>query len=206
MRRIYTILLGVAVLGGAVYVYLHRQDWGLAGSSSGSSGSDQASHPAQVSWTMVDRSPEGFKLEMPAETREIEVPAYNQQGGAEQVAMIYSYPDPATSYSISWADNPPVARSVSDDPKQTLDTARNGALARTQTQLVSEAQSTRQGFPIRDFVGRNQSGGVFNARLVLADHRLYLLMAAFQGAGSRRDDDVTRFFDSFRVVSAAAAQ
>jgi hypothetical protein len=115
--------------------------------------------------------------------------------------MLYSYPDAETSYSIAWEDNPPIEKAMEEDPMQTLNSARNGALARTQTTLVSEESGTRQGYPAVDFVGRNDGGGVFNARLILVGRRLYMLMAAFPSAGARRQADVDRFFDSFQVSS-----
>jgi hypothetical protein len=199
MKRLYILVLGTIVIAGGVYIYLHRQSLGIFRSVSSS---DQLK-PAVISWTLVDRSREGFKVEMPEDTREIEVPAYSESGTTEPVDMIYAYPDPAISFSISWADQPPVVRASEGQPGQMLEDARNGALARTQSALVSEAQSERQGFPVRDFVARNQEGGIFNARLVLADRRLYLLIASYPAASARRDQDVNRFFDSFHVVSTA---
>jgi hypothetical protein len=200
VKRWYVIVLGSIFLAGGAYVYVHRQQLGLHGSASNA---EQSPLPKTISWAIVDRSTEGFKLEMPADTREIEVPAYLRNGNAKPVAMIYAYPDPSTSFSVSWADNPPVLSAAAGGPDQTLDDARNGALARTQSVLVSDARSTRQGFLVRDFVGRNQGGGVFNTRLVLAGNRLYMLMASFPAASARRENDVNRFFDSFHVVSAA---
>lgn len=198
VKRWYYIVLGAILIVGIVFIYLHRQDLGLVGSST----TGEGPQPAQINWTMVDHSSDGFKLEMPTGTSQIQVPAYNEQGGVVEVNMIYSYPDPSTSYSISWADNPPVEQAAQENAATTLDNAQQGALVRTQTMLVSQSSSTRQGFPVRDFVGRNDGGGIFNARLILAGQRLYLLMAAFPAVSARRDSDVNRFFDSFRLVNA----
>lgn len=197
VKRLWFIVLGVIVAGGAVYIYMHRHDLGLVPPSGEDAGQP---HPARISWTPVDRSPEGFKVEMPEDTKEIEVPAYTDQGSANQVAMIYSYPDPATSFSVSWADNPPVERAVGENPDQTLNSARDGALTRTQAILVSESSSNRQGYLTRDFVARNEGGGIFNARLILVGRRLYLLMAAFPAVSARRDADVNHFLNSFQIV------
>lgn len=205
MKRWYYLVLGVILICGIVYIYYHRQALGLTGNS-GDATDTSSPQPARITWVAVDRIPEGFELEMPADTRQIEVPAYNETGGAVQVDMIYSYPDSVTSYSIAWKDNPPVERASREDPDTTLDNARDGALARTEAVLVTESRSTRQGYPTRDFVGRNESGGIFNARLILAGQRLYLLIAAFPAASARRDADVNRFFDSFNVLNAAQKQ
>lgn len=217
VRRWYSIVLGGILLAGGVYIYLHRVELGLArpplidsdgtltagaGSSARANPNAASARPARIFWQKVDRSGEGFKLEMPTDTKEIQVPAYNGQGSTEQVEMIYAYPDADTSFSIAWSDNPPVLRASGESPNRTLDTARNDALAKTQTTLVSESRKDRGGFPTRDFVGRNSGGGIFNARLVLAGRRLYMLMASFRSDTARRPEDVARFFDSFTVTGA----
>jgi hypothetical protein len=200
--RIFVLAgIGIAVI---VLIYVYRQQLGItAPSGSGESANSEQNgpSPAHIVWQKVDRTPDGFTVEMPTDIKDIQIPAYSQSGGAEQVNMIYSYPDAETSYSVAWEDNPPVARYNGGAPEQTLDMARDNALARTQCTLVSESRTSRQGYPARDFVGRNDGGGVFNARLILAGTRLYMLIASFPSASARRDEDVTRFFDSFTVAS-----
>lgn len=202
VKRWYYLVLGGILICGIVYIYYHRQALGLA-RDSGDVTDTSSPQPARIAWVDVDRTPDGFKLQMPAGVRQMEVPAYNELGGAEDVDMLYAYADPVTSYSVSWKDNPPVERAARESPDTTLDYARNGALTRTQAVLVTESRSTRQGYPACDFVGRNESGGIFNARLILAGQRLYLLMAAFPAASARRDSDVNHFFDSFQILNAA---
>jgi hypothetical protein len=63
------------------------------------------------------------------------------------------------------------------------------------------AANNAQGFPARDFTAGNAGGGVMNSRLVYAGSRLYMIVAAFPSAGARRDRDVTRFFNSFTILS-----
>ncbi len=211
-RWFYIVLLGFAVLG-AVYVYLHRQELGLAGLMGIGAGQETnaeqtapAPSPAHIVWQKVDRLQDGFKVEMPSDVKEIQIPAYNEQGGSDQVGMIFSYPDPETTYSVTWADDPPVARANNHVPERTLDMARNDALTRTQTTLVNESQRNVQGFPARDFAARNTGGGVLNARLVYVGSRLYMLIAAFPSEGARRGEDVTHFFDSFIVSPAGRSR
>lgn len=209
VKRWYYIVLGGILILGIVYIYLHRQELGLVGPAGGSEDSstvDQvasAIHPAHIVWQKIDRTPDGFKVEMPTDVKQIQIPAYNTTGGSEQVDMIYSYPDAETSFSVAWADNPPVERASGMAADRTLDMARDDALARTQTTLVGESHNNRQGFPARDFTGRNVGGGVFSARLILAGSRLYMLIAAFPSSSARRDQDVARFLDSFSVISTA---
>ena len=211
MKRWQYIVLLVIVVLIIVYVYLHWQELGLGGPHgfgySGDTSGDQAlssSRPAVINWEKVDRTPDGFKVEMPSDIREIQIPAYNESGGAEQVSMIFSYPNSETTFSVAWADNPPVVRVNSRVPDRILDMARDDALSRTQTTLVSESRITPGGFPARDFVARNSGGGVMNSRLISAGSRLYMLMAAFPTASARRDQDVTRFFNSFKTTVSAS--
>ena len=208
MKRWYYIVLGGILFLGAAYIYMHRQDLGLVSPNTSFSGSlpdaGPAPTPPQITWTAVDRTPDGFTVDMPTGTKEITVPAYGTNGAAEQVELVYSYPDSTTSFSIAWADEPPVMRAAGENVQRTLDNARDGALARTQTVLVSELDSTHNGMTIHDFAGRNQGGGIFNGRLILSGRRLYFLMAAFNGASARKETDVVHVFDSFKLVGAKA--
>ena len=225
MNRWYYIVLGGILLGGVMYMYIHREELGLttsgsndsrpistfpsAGPSTGTSGETSIGtdengtplRPPPIVWTPIHRSKEGFEVELPTDTKEIQIPAYNESGGTDQVEMLYSYPDSNTSFSVSWADEPPVERVSGNSADKTLDTARDDALTRTQATLVSESKATQLGFPARDFVGRNQGGGLLNARLILAGRRLYMLIAAFPAASARRDEDVNHFFDSFHITA-----
>jgi len=210
VRRWYYFVLGAILICGIVYMYVHRRDLGLVGPSSGTDSSSNStdveqagtpSRPPHIVWTTVNHDKDGFDLDMPSDSKEIQVPAFNESGGTEQVQMMYSYPDSETSFSVAWADEPPVERVSGNSAEKTLDAARDDSLARTQAVLISETRTNLQGYPARDFVGRNEGGGIFNARLILAGRRLYMLIAAFPSASARRDEDVTRFFNSFHITA-----
>lgn len=207
------MVLGLLVIGAVAYcVYRYRVELGFgARTTSQESVNSQANleqassdlRPAHIAWQALDRSPEGFKVEMPTDTKEAQIPAYDEQGNVEQVDMIYAYPDAQTAYVVTWADNPPVERAGGGSAERTLDMARDGALARTQATLIGESSDTRDGYPARDFAGHNQRGGIFDARLILARRRLYMLIVACPAAGAKSDEDVNRFFNSFSLTSAA---
>lgn len=211
MQRWHFIALAGILALGTGYVVTHRQQLGLTGQPA--IGADDAkdanqamtpvTHPANIEWQKVDRSANGFRVEMPVDTKEIQVPAYNETGKTDKVNMIFSNPDADTSYSVAWEDNPPVARVNKDAPDRTLESARDGAVARTQTTLENESTTSTQGFPGRKFTARNSGGGVLNAQLIYAGSRLYMLTAAFPSAGARSDKDVSRFFNSFVVTGAS---
>jgi len=201
------ILIGIGVLGIG-YIWLQRVELGLVRpenlETENASNSEPASpiiHPARITWENVDRSPDGFKVEMPADTEELEVAANNERGGADQINMILSKSNAETTFAVAWADDPPVARANDRNAGRILDMARDDAMARTQTSLTTETRNTVGGFPARDFSARNTSGGVMTSRLIYVNPRLYMLIAAFPSQSARREQDVARFFDSFSIVS-----
>lgn len=206
MNRWGYLGLLIILLALGYMVYRHRQELGFGSAAPATPQTvtanqpKAASQPVNIVWQSIDRTMEGFKVEMPANVQQIKIPAYNEHGGTEQVDMLYVYPDPQICYSVSWEQNPPVERINSHVPDRTLDMALVDALERSQTMLVSKSEFSQQGFPGREFSARNIGGGVFSSRLVLARHRLYMLTAAYPSADARRDEDVSRFFNSFSVV------
>ena len=201
--------VSVVVIGViAYYVYQHRVWLGL-GSAGGGVPTEETNtelEPAHVSWHAVDRVQDGFRIDMPSDTSEIQIPAYNVMGGAEEMDMLVATPNAETTYAVAWDDNPPVVRASGEAVERTLDNARDGALARTQTTLMGESRTNFLGYPGRDFSGRNQSGGLFNARLILKGTKLYMMIVAFPAPSARRDEDVNHFFDSFKLTSTARGQ
>jgi len=200
-------VLSIILIVGLIYVYLHRQELGLGGSRPAQVEETAAPAPAQPSqtapapivWEKIDRSSDGFKVEMPTGVQQTQVPAYNERGGEEPVQMIFSNPNADTTFSVAWADNPPVARINQHSAERTLEMARDEALNRTQTALVNESATSFDGHPARDFTAQNANGGTMNSRLIYAGQRLYMLTAVFPSAGARRDADVSRFFNSFAI-------
>ena len=150
----------------------------------------------RVQWHTVERPGDGFKVDLPGEDKDVQVPAYNEAGGSEPVHMLVANPNGDVTYAVTWADNPPVAR-VSHSIDRTLYMARDGMLARTETTIVSEARGYHRDYPSLDVLARNNSGGILNARLIMAENRLYMLLAMFPSDSARREKDVNRFFDSF---------
>jgi hypothetical protein len=200
------VLLGLGVLG-IVYVYLHRQELGLTGSRSPSTRESSnlaltslPSRPVPITWATINRPNDGFKVEMPTDVKEIQIPAYNESGGTDEVNMIFSNPDAETTFSVSWADDPPVVRVNGRAPERVLTMAQDEALARTQTSLVTETKSSPEGFTARDILARNAGGGVLDTRLLYAGERMYMLTAAFPSMNARREQDVIRFYNSFKVI------
>jgi len=209
-RWVYLVLTVLAIVA-VVYIYFHRLQLGLVGAPNPTTTQTENAvatgpemYPARVVWQNVDRTPDGFQLQMPEDEREVQVPAYTDRGTIEQVDMLLSSPDGQATYSVAWADDPPVVRAESPSVERTLDAARAGALKRTQTSLISESNTRVQGFPACDFTGRNAEGGLLDARLVLAGKRLYMLVAAFPSAQASSQQNVSQFFGDFRLTASAS--
>jgi hypothetical protein len=203
----FIILIAIGILGFG-YIWLHRVELGLVRPASleseSATGGEPGAHifrPARIAWENVDRSPDGFKVEMPADVRQLQVPAINEQGGVDQINMILSNASAETTFAVAWADDPPVARISDRNAGRILDMARDDAMARTQTSMTTEARNFVSGFPARDFSARNTNGGVMTSRLIYVNQRLYMLIAAFPSDSARREQDVARFFDSFAIVA-----
>jgi hypothetical protein len=207
MNRWGYIGLAIIAIVVAVFVYQIRHElWfgSPASKSTQTTAGTSSTQPTAIVWHRIDRTMDGFEIEMPGNVQETKIPAYNEQGGTEQADMLYAYPDPQICYSITWAEDPPVERVNKHVPDRTLDMALTDALDRSQTKLETKTEVSQQGFPGRDFSAHNAGGGVINSRLVLARHRLYMLTAAYPSADARKLQDVARFFSSFSVVAPAS--
>jgi hypothetical protein len=195
VKRWHYFALAGGVAAAAAYVYL-QGGTGLGKLFSYASQGTALSSSGSAQWHVHNRPGDGFKVELPGEARDMQVPAFNETGGAEAVHMLVANSGDDITYAVSWQDNPPVAR-VSHSIDRTLSMARDGMLARTETTIVSESRGFDRDYPSLDILARNSRGGILNARLVLVDERLYLLTALFPDDSVRRERDVHRFFHSF---------
>jgi len=204
MKRVYQSVAAVLVLIVAFYVWGHRRDYGFLRSilpARTTEGFLQSNRSQQADWRPVDETSQGFKIEMPSDPRQVVVQATNETGSTEPISMLLAKADADHSYAVAWADKPPVARMNDLNPDKTLDEARDGALSRTSTSLVSEVRNSTQGFPGRDVVSHNVGGGILDTRFVYAGTRLYMLMATSPSAAGRHEEEVIRFFNSFTIAS-----
>lgn len=194
VKRWQYFALAAAGLAAGFYVYL-QDGTALGKVFSAVSGRAGAMVKSGSSWHTVERPGDGFKVELPGADKEGRAQAYNEAGGTEAVHMLTASPSASVTYAVTWEDNPPVAR-VSHSIDRTLYMARDGILARTETTIINESRGFHRGFPCLDMEARNNAGGTLDARLILADERLYALIAVFPSADARREKDVQRFFNS----------
>jgi hypothetical protein len=190
---------------GGLYVWNHRNDLGSITNLLSSRPSFDNATPAdgtpKLEWRPVDEPSIGFKVEMPGEPSRTVIQATSEAGTNEPISMLLVKPDSTRTYAVAWADKPPVARMSDLVPDKTLDQARDGALSRTETTLVSEIRSNPQGYPGREIVAHNVGGGILDTRLIYAGPRLYMLIATAPSSAARHEADVIRFFNSFAIAS-----
>jgi hypothetical protein len=122
----------------------------------------------QLEWQPVDETSQGFKIEMPGDPQHVVVQEASETGVNEPISMLLVTPGSERTYAIAWADKPPVARMNDKVPDKTLDQARDGALNRTGTTVISEIRSNPQGYPGRDVVAHNAVGGMLDTRFICA--------------------------------------
>lgn len=207
MKPPLTLVFGIVLIGVIGYlVYEYRGDFGLGGAGDGQGkGANPGEPRGHAAWQTIDRSADGFKVQVPAAASETQIPAYTGSGVVEQVEMIEAQVAPDTTYAVAWADNPPVERAASEDPEKTLEMAQDGALGRTQTSLIKESRGEIDGHTSHDFLARNAGGGILDARLILTGTKLYMLIATFPDTGARREEDVDHFFNSFSLMTDGVA-
>jgi hypothetical protein len=204
MKVVYLSVAAVLAVILAIYLWNHRGEYRLLRTWLPTRQADGVilnGNGNNMEWRPVDESSQGFTVDMPGDPKHVVVQANNEIGSTEPVSMLVVKPDSERTYAIAWADKPPVARMNDLAPEKTLDQARDGALSRTNTSLVSEIRSNPQGFPGRDIVAHNVGGGVLETRLVFSGTRLFMLIATAPSVAARHEDEVNRFFNSFAINS-----
>jgi hypothetical protein len=204
MKRMYLSMIAILVFIGAVYAWRYHRNLGFLSQwlpSHATEGIIQSPSGGELEWRPVEDASIGFKVEMPGDPQRVIIQATSETGGNEPVSMLLVKPDSDRTYAIAWAEKPPVARMNDLVPDKTLDQARDGALNRTQTTLVSEIRSNPQGYPGRDVVAHNVGGGILETRLIYAGPRLYMLIATAPSAATQHEQDVIHFFNSFAIAA-----
>jgi hypothetical protein len=214
--RVAAFALSIVITGAIAYcIYCYRIELGIVsdqgppaqaatapgrGEPNAQPGPAQADIP-KMSWRLIERPAAGFAVEMPAEAIDAYAPAFARNGLREEVPMIEASPQSGIRFAVAWDNDPPVTRAAGEVAEKTLDMAEAGALARTRAVLTGELQSRAEGYPARDFTGRIANGGILSARMIMARRQLFMLIATFPSSSARGDDEVKRFFDSFRLTA-----
>jgi hypothetical protein len=143
-------------------------------------------------------APDGsFSVELPGEPAVETTQAPVEGGGTRPMTLVSVKPTRSTAYMCSYVEDESFARK---SPDEVLESARDGSLRNTQGTAISQKRTTVQGFPALDMQASARGNSVVDSRLIVADKRLYIIMAV---ATVQQDRDVKTFqrmVDSFKII------
>jgi uncharacterized protein (TIGR03000 family) len=181
------LILGVATIAHSYWNHVGLKLGGLGAALEG--------------WREYEPAGGGFAVDMPAEptvtseTRQVLWLTVEMQMHTARLGR--------TAYLVGRADYPPhMAGPLNTDVA--FAAARDAAARSVQGRVVSEAPSSRPDLAGREGRIAVPGKGSIDYRIYLAGSRLYVLSAAWE-EGACCDADNARFFDTFRVLPAAAA-
>lgn len=150
-------------------------------------------------WQKHESAKGGFKVDLPAPARK------------DMDKMAGGVPDPNApmegtilfrrlqEYVVVYRDLPPHERQATTD-KALMDAAVDGMKSSGEVDAVlSQKDIVVNGFPGREVEFSGKEGGHYTARVVIADGRLYMLVAGGKLA-DRNEPNVRRFLDSFEIT------
>lgn len=150
-------------------------------------------------WQKHESAKGGFKVDLPAPARK------------DMDKMAGGVPDPNApmegtilfrrlqEYVVVYRDLPPHERGGATD-KALMDAAVDGMKSSGEVDAVlSQKDIVVNGFPGREVEFSGREGGHYTARVIIADGRLYMLVAGGKLA-DRNEPNVRRFLDSFEIT------
>lgn len=166
-----------------------------------SSSSEQASSSASsATWKEIS-SPEGrFSVLLLSNAKQEKSQTTRPDGKIDTVSYLAGTPE-GRAYSVAYSDYPE-AWVKTKTAEETLDSARDGAVARIKGKLLSEVKVTMDGAAGRElFIAGEGEPLNVRARMAMVDGRLYVLQALSVGPlHDVPDPDADRFFNSFRLA------
>lgn len=131
--------------------------------------------PAEPSQTVETAE---FSIRLPAAAERSEHTVPTAAGDLQVITWLLATDDAAVA--LMYSDAP--AGAEQPPPEETLDRARQGALAKAQAELVREEKVTLEGpggkrWPGRTFTGRSDQGVAYDCTIYLVGRRLYQLIA-----------------------------
>lgn len=151
----------------------------------------------EPAWVVVEPADGGFRFEVPDTPTEGGQKLDTDAGEARMRSWLHQTEQ--RGFLVGYTDYPAEYGEQLGASKM-LDGARDRAVERSGGKLRGERSVSVQGFPGR-YVDIDAAGGRATVRgqLVLADSRLYYVLATVPPADAVADD-VVRFLDSFRLV------
>jgi hypothetical protein len=142
-------------------------------------------------WRPHESDAGGFRVELPADPRgDMARRVQAQRGKTVEGAHLWTR---AEDYAIMYSDRP----KGTDD--EILTQQVNGLTAGREVRGARVQAIEVGGFPGREFQYEGQNGGTYTGRVIVADTRVYVLLAG--GRFTRPDsENVRRFLDSFEIT------
>ena len=142
-----------------------------------------------------------YSFEMPGEPKTQSVVQDTPAGEVTIVMQILEVDRGRRSYLFNEAELPGLLSDPEgDEIEQRLDGAQAGALANIKAKLLESTKISHDGFAGRDFTGQMADNTIIRSRIYLI-HRALVQMVAV----NVNSKDVTRFFDSFKMLDHADA-
>ena len=143
-------------------------------------------------------APDGsFSVELPGKPVVETIQAPVEGGGATPMALVSVKPTSSTAYMCSYAEDENIGRK---SPEEALDSARDGSLRNTQGTAISQKPTTVQGYPALDMQARARGNSLIDSRMIIADKRVYMIMAVATVPQDREEKTFQRMVESFKII------
>jgi hypothetical protein len=148
-------------------------------------------------WQTYTAPDNTFTVELPGKPSVETTQAPVEGGGTKPMTLVSVKPTNSTSYMCSYAEDKNIGDKSSDE---VLEAARDGSLGKTQGTVISQKRLTVQGYPALEMQARARGSSLLDARIVVAEKRLYLMVAVTTVERDREPKVIQRMFDSFKVI------
>lgn len=149
----------------------------------------------QLSWQKSIFREGGFSVWIPEGTQSQEMVSIDTVAGNLSFEVFASHP-PKSRFVAAYSDK--IDESNLTNPQGLLDSVQQGIIAHTQFTLVSEQATSFDQYLGKELLMRDDDE-IIAFRLALINQRVYVL-AANQKETDTLSEDVTNFFDSFRLL------
>jgi len=151
------------------------------------------------SWVAVTPSDGLFSISMPATPAENETPFYS----GTRILRSYAVTNRQTVYAVSFADYPKDFFAKSSPELIVEQGANQMVRAVSGGGLVQKSSVAVQGFPGRLVISSDpQSGYTIRSLACIAGLRHYIIQTTKFRDATSSEDDINRFFDSFKISAA----
>jgi hypothetical protein len=143
-------------------------------------------------------APDGsFSVDLPGKPTVETTQAPVEGGGNTPMTLVSVKPTSSTAYMCSYVEDENIGRRSAD---QVLESARDGSLRKTQGTVISQKRTTVLGYPALDMQASARGNSLLDSRMIVADKRLYMIMAVATVQEDRDAKTVQRMVESFKII------